>query len=48
MTFPLKFRNFLLARRIMAICQKVPKLNAVGSKEQEVGGRLIESFHLRE
>ena len=37
----------------MAICQKVPKLNAVGSKEQEggagVGGeRQIESFHLRE
>lgn len=33
----------------MAICQKAPKLNAVGSKEQEKGGkRLIESFHLRE
>lgn len=38
MTFPLKFRNFLLAQRIMAICQKVPKLNAVGSKEQERRG----------
>lgn len=49
MTFPLKFRIFLLAQRIMAICQRVPKLNAVGSKEQErEKKRLIESFHLRE
>lgn len=49
MPFPLKFRNFLLAQRIMAICQRVPKLRAVGGKEQERGKKwLIESLHLRD